>query len=878
MSKVKQEKNGNVDSEPLLGSTAMRPNVKREKDVYSDSSIRPNPNRPRKRRQVAFVDLTIPEEDMEEDSKMPAPTSCVPASVPSSNVLRDIQQNAGAGLGFTLDYEGQNIPPTELEADLMNTKMPPPARKSENNTSSSAAPLRVPSNLDANGPRPSPHASSNSRAFRPAAVPSSASVSASASVTSTTRMRTSIIPLFETNHGTKRRGQRAISRREIQAAIKYGTEEPHPSDPNKIIYTYQGKKHIITKEGRRLVTTMVSTVNLVPKYISNEQARNHDDEMNIISERKVPWNSHSVIIVDISGSMRNSDVAGCRTRLGACWISIAEDFIDHRIKTGMATKLDVISIILMGENAELLIDRWPTDYILYNRILRYFEESEKADVQYNNYKKKKGRNKGRRCDVKLIRPRGHGFYGPSLHKAENMLRTYDDSSSALQVLLLSDGRPSDGVHKKGGSEGLDNMLKVKMENIASRFGQRFSFAAIGMGNRDEYDCLKNMTACCKDFGSTSTFQVPGMSCAEIGAALTAAATTLATCQTKLATQGGPRQKRVRFCLRENSRLVPLLTEVVDETFYTYMNDKVSRCDYRALDRNSSDTDVRPKCDFVETSLQHPDAKGVALKKKSFGEGQERLAFQFFELDADGESVIGDPKVAKESRFIGDELESRDKFARRFCEIQYKAKVMAKAFNKKLDSIATLDPETPRVCFIDCCVYYLACEKRGEFSVIVEPKLEGDFEKWNNNNGWHRQSSKDKGGHSVINLTEEENSEDDDAIDGVIDLTGTEKHTAYISVTRNEVAQSFSHFSYHMSRKNMLICDLQGVFDKTKNTFCFTDPVIHSNNPREQYQINRQRYGRTDMGQKGIDSFMKSHKCNRLCELVCKGFLPASNLA
>lgn len=113
---------------------------------------------------------------------------------------------------------------------------------------------------------------------------------------------------------------------------------------------------------------------------------------------------------------------------------------------------------------------------------------------------------------------------------------------------------------------------------------------------------------------------------------------------------------------------------------------------------------------------------------------------------------------------------------------------------------------------------------------------------------------------------------------MIDLTGTEKHTAYISVTRNEVAQSFSHFSYHMSRKNMLICDLQGVFDKTKNTFCFTDPVIHSNNPREQYQINRQRYGRTDMGQKGIDSFMKSHKCNRLCELVCKGFLPASNLA
>lgn len=94
----------------------------------------------------------------------------------------------------------------------------------------------------------------------------------------------------------------------------------------------------------------------------------------------------------------------------------------------------------------------------------------------------------------------------------------------------------------------------------------------------------------------------------------------------------------------------------------------------------------------------------------------------------------------------------------------------------------------------------------------------------------------------------------------------------LSVTKNEVAQAFSHFSYHFSRKQALICDLQGVYDKSSNTFKFTDPVIHYHNARKE--SSNGRFGRTDMGQKGIDSFFKSHKCNQLCNLVTKGFMNA----
>jgi len=73
-------------------------------------------------------------------------------------------------------------------------------------------------------------------------------------------------------------------------------------------------------------------------------------------------------------------------------------------------------------------------------------------------------------------------------------------------------------------------------------------------------------------------------------------------------------------------------------------------------------------------------------------------------------------------------------------------------------------------------------------------------------------------------------DDDDSDDSVIDITDTNQE--HLFVTKNEVAQAFSHFSHHWTRENMLICDLQGVYDASKNLFCFTDPVVHYHNARK----------------------------------------------
>ena len=67
-----------------------------------------------------------------------------------------------------------------------------------------------------------------------------------------------------------------------------------------------------------------------------------------------------------------------------------------------------------------------------------------------------------------------------------------------------------------------------------------------------------------------------------------------------------------------------------------------------------------------------------------------------------------------------------------------------------------------------------------------------------------------------------------------------------------------------------MCDLQGVLDLSSETPCFelTDPVIHYRSISGRKNV----FGRTDRGQKGINSFYKTHKCSDLCEALEKTWL------
>ncbi|KAH9586492.1 MHCK/EF2 kinase [Trypanosoma melophagium] len=93
---------------------------------------------------------------------------------------------------------------------------------------------------------------------------------------------------------------------------------------------------------------------------------------------------------------------------------------------------------------------------------------------------------------------------------------------------------------------------------------------------------------------------------------------------------------------------------------------------------------------------------------------------------------------------------------------------------------------------------------------VEPQLDGNFTKYNNNSG-------------------------------------------YVPNEVRWTPQAFSHFTYHASKKKLMIVDIQGVND------IYTDPQILT--------FDCKGYGRGNLGREGMRLFIRSHKCNGVCEMI-----------
>ena len=68
-----------------------------------------------------------------------------------------------------------------------------------------------------------------------------------------------------------------------------------------------------------------------------------------------------------------------------------------------------------------------------------------------------------------------------------------------------------------------------------------------------------------------------------------------------------------------------------------------------------------------------------------------------------------------------------------------------------------------------------------------------------------------------------------------------------------VMQALSHYTYHSSNGQSLLCDLQG--GVYSNGVVLTDPVVMSTN---------RAFGTTDLGSNGISTFFAHHVCNEYC--------------
>ena len=686
---------------------------------------------------------------------------------------------------------------------------------------------------------------------------------------------TSTITVVETEHGRMRRSQRGIHKKDLQSARKHGVRTPYYRQKNgdrAARYTWKNIIYITNEVTKEEITSYTIPLKLDRVPITSEMRRQHNEAVATIRKDKTKWTSNTVIVIDTSGSMKEADVWGARNRLDSVWISVALDFLATRIENGSGL-FDVVSIVSMGDTADILIREQPTTYVLYNEIVNFYTR-------------------------KTVLPKWHGNYIPALDVAEDLINANTNESCAIGLCFISDGKPSDRMHLRVSKEESEQMIVDRIASLAKRFGRTLSFDAVGIGDVDNFDTLQKMVDEAKDYGANASLKLPSRTSSALGDVLHSFATSVTSTQTEMTDMWTSTQQQVRNIERESKLEAKTpITCVSEEEFHIYDNLYAKRFIW-----NEKRVDGRWKGVFEEAPLHHAGAEYVALHHRPFGEGKERFAFRFYELHGDRKTIVGKPLVSKESRFIlekdVDNETARRKYVQTFCKTQHLAGCIAKRFNEKLDSLYRVDKKTARVEMLDCCIYEIDDIALGKLSVLVEERLdESKWQKWNSNNGFVQgmkakptfdffddESAMEKlqnlqlgGGLGGLGLgvleegDEEEDSESDDNQD--LPVEGAKP----IVFSPFEVAQAFSHFSYWATGKKRLICDIQGVYDEEKNMLRLmlrlSDPVIHYQNYRREHK--RMVHGKTDRGTKGFAMFFETHECSKLCHLVTGGFKNAN---
>ena len=181
---------------------------------------------------------------------------------------------------------------------------------------------------------------------------------------------TSAITFLESAHGRMMREQRGIDKKDLQTAKKYGQRESGRQRRNGDAtsrYTYKNIVYITNDITGEEVTSYALPIVLEKVDITDIMQKQHDTAVLNIESHKKRWKSNTVIVVDTSGSMKNSDVWDTRTRLDAVWLSLALDFTAQRIESDGAGVWDVVSIVSLGPYGETIFSKQPTTWVLYNK-------------------------------------------------------------------------------------------------------------------------------------------------------------------------------------------------------------------------------------------------------------------------------------------------------------------------------------------------------------------------------------------------------------------------------------------------------------------------------------------------------------------------------
>jgi len=194
----------------------------------------------------------------------------------------------------------------------------------------------------------------------------------------------------------------------------------------------------------------------------------------------------------------------------------------------------------------------------------------------------------------------------------------------------------------------------------------------------------------------------------------------------------------------------------------------------------------------------------------YAKGEMRFAFYATVKETTGREMFG---VTKESRFKGPHNSKDAMYAQ--AHMQAVAAFLANDFSIKLNRLYP----GYSLQYIPVELVRFLTRPSGKNYFALEPFLQGQFYKFNNNTGF-------------------------------VDKWLENQHP---------IPQAFSHFSHTYSKGLLLVVDLQGEVEGC--TYRFTDPAIHTADPEKHLKDP------TNLGPKGMSAFFSSHRCNDVCRAL-----------
>ncbi|KAJ3061386.1 hypothetical protein HDU99_005579, partial [Rhizoclosmatium hyalinum] len=319
--------------------------------------------------------------------------------------------------------------------------------------------------------------------------------------------------LLSTIHGRDRRSLRKIDKKDLLAAVKFGVKEAaypcRATGATRLKYTFANIVYITDETSRREVTSYVLPIGIDRVPVSRDDNEMHAKWAATLKATPSMCTSHTVLVVDQSGSMRTSDVTDYRHRRvflsDAVFGTIALDLVGKSLDSGLALPTNALSLIEFADTAVLTIDREPITNVLFNKLI------------------------DKRTEAK---PRSHGNYQQALDLCDEILAV-DEGNGACAILLLflSDGKPSDQIPFSNSHE---EIFGSQVRQLSEKFKNQLTVGTIGFaGEGTDFKVLEHMAKQASAGGSVGLFQKSQASSVALSSAVSLLGSKLSQTQTRL---------------------------------------------------------------------------------------------------------------------------------------------------------------------------------------------------------------------------------------------------------------------------------------------------------------------------------------------------------